>query len=342
MVLRKKIIVDTDPGNGIPGSDIDDALAISTALLSPDLELLGLTTVAGNVDLEDANRSALQLVELAQAEVPVCAGAAVPLVADPAPIRSASNARRATDLVRELWASVPSPPPTRQLDGRAAAEFIIDTVMAQPGNVTLVPIGPLTNIATALLLQPKLAQSVQGIVMMAGAVRVPGTITPATEMNACYDPEATHIVLTSGAPITMVGLDVTTRTSFSLEHAAALRQPGTPLGEYLADICEPYIRYVMQRRGLRGCWLHDPLAVCVAIDPSIVRVEPMYIGVELHSQRFRGQTVGWSEQTRYMFPGGASNAQVCMEVDNSRFMDLLLGILGVPAADTRRTTQEVA
>jgi len=327
----KRIIVDTDPGNGIPGSDIDDALAISAALLSPDVELLGVTTVAGNVELEDANRAALQLMEVAGADLPVCAGATAPLVVDPAPIRSAIASRRAGDLVAHLWANIPKPAPkTRTLDPRRAAEFIVETVLARPGTVTLVSIGPLTNVATALLMEPRLAHSVQSIVLMAGAVRVPGTITPATELNASYDPEATHIVFSSGAPITMVGLDVTTRTMLTLKQAAAMRAVGTPLTMYLADICEPYIHFVMERRRLPGCWLHDPLAMCVAIDPTIVRTEPMHVAVELQSHRFRGQTVGWGERFPYLFPGATSNALVCVEVDNPRFMDLLLGTFGLP------------
>jgi inosine-uridine nucleoside N-ribohydrolase len=201
--------------------------------------------------------------------------------------------------------------------------------MAHPGEVTIVPIGPLTNIAIALRLEPALAAAVKAIVWMGGAVRVPGTLTPVTELNASYDPEATHIVLSSGAPITLVGLDVTTRTCLTLEDVERIRAIGTPLSDYLAEVVDPWVRFVKERRHLPGCWLHDPLAVCVAIDPEIVRTEPMYIRVELSSPVCRGQTVGWDTRFPYLFAGGAPNAEVCAELDNARFMSRFLGTLGV-------------
>jgi len=324
------LVIDTDPGSGIPGSDIDDALAIAVALLSPEVQLLGLTTVAGNVEVADATACALHLLDVAgRADIPVCEGAATPLVADPAPIRLGIRARESSELATQLWRGVPQPAPRHVKDHRGATEFLIETVMARPGQVTIVPIGPLTNIATALRVEPRLAAAVEGIVWMGGAVRTPGTLTPVTELNASYDPEATHIVLSSGAPITMVGLDVTTRTCLTLGDVERIRATGTPLGGYLAEVVDPWVRFVMARRHLPGCWLHDPLAVCVAIDPSLVRTEPMYVRVELTSPVFRGQTVGWDTRFPYLFSGGAPNAQVCVDMDNARFMSRFLGALGV-------------
>jgi len=330
--MTKRLIIDTDPGNGIPGSDIDDALAIATALRSPEVELLGVTTVAGNVEVVHATACALHLLEVAGCtHVPVCEGAATPLVADPAAIRAGIRARETSDAAARLWAHVRRPPPRRPVDRRRAAEFLIETVMAHPGEVTVVPIGPLTNIASAVRLEPRVASTVKSIVWMGGAVRVPGTLTPVTELNASYDPEATHIVLSSGAPLTMVGLDVTTQTCLTLEDVGRIGAVGTPLTDYLAEVVEPWVRYVMERRHLPGCWLHDPLAVCVAIDPSIVRTEPMWVGVELASPRFRGQTVGWDMRFPYLFPVNEPNAHVCVAVDTARFMGLFLGTLGVRA-----------
>ncbi len=330
-MTAKPIIIDTDPGNGIPGSDIDDAIAIALALRSPALDLLGLTTVAGNVEVHDATVCALELIERAGAtHVPVCPGAARPLVSDPAPLRAGIHARETSELAARLWHGIPRPRPAGTADRRGAVEFLVDTVLARPGEVTLVPIGPLTNIATALLAEPRLAAAVREIIWMGGAVRVPGSITPVNELNASYDPEATAIVLHSGAPLTLVPLDVTTRTCLTPTDVARIRAAGTPLAEYVAAISEPWVRYAMEHRGLAGCWLHDPLAVCVAIDPSIVRAEPMYVDVELASPRFRGQTVGWDTRFPYMVAGGPPNARVCLEVDNARFMALLHGVLGPP------------
>ena len=328
--VSKLVIIDTDPGNGIPGSDIDDALAIATALLSPEVRLLGLTTVAGNVEVAQATACALQLLEIAgPTDIPVCEGAATPLLADPTPIRSGIRARESSELAAQLWRRVRRPAPRRSKDPRKAAEFLIEMVMARPGGVTLVPIGPLTNIATAIRLEPRVASAVEAIVWMGGAVRAPGTLTPVTELNASYDPEATHIVLSSGAPITIVGLDVTTRTCLTLEDVGRIREVGTPLATYLAEVVEPWVRFVMERRHLPGCWLHDPLAVCIAIDPGIARTQRMYVRVELTSPVFRGQTVGWDTDFPYLFAGAPPNANVCASVDNRRFMSRFLGALGV-------------
>ncbi len=328
--MSTPLIIDTDPGNGIPGSDIDDALAIAIALLSPEVQLLGLTTVAGNVEVARATACALQLLGVAgRTDIPVCEGAAVPLVADPTPIRSGIRARESSELAAHLWSRVRRPAPQHSKDRRDATGFLIETVMARPREVTLVPIGPLTNIATALRVEPRLASAVKAIVWMGGAVRTPGTLTPVTELNASYDPEATHIVLTSGAPITIVGLDVTRQTCLTMEDLGRIRRTGTPLTDYLAEVVEPWVRLAMERRHLPGCWLHDPLAVCVAIEPGIVRTEPMCVRVELASPLFRGQTVGWDTQFPYLFAGGPPNANVCVDVDNARFMSLFLGTLGI-------------
>lgn len=321
------LIIDTDPGNGIPGSDVDDALAIALGLAAPGVTLLGVTTVAGNVPLDDATACALQLLEVADREdVPVHPGLPTPLVADPRPLREALDSRRTSELVARLWRDVPRPAPRRREPG-SAARFLVDSIMERPGQVTLVAIGPLTNVATALRLEPRLASTVQRIVIMGGSVRMPSLMTPVTELNACYDPEATAIVLNSGAPLTMVGLDVTTRTSFTPADLERLRAIGTPLARYLASIAEAWLQYVIERRRLPGFWLHDPLAVCVALDPTIVRTEPMYVEVELASPRFRGQTVGWSQNAPYVIPGGAPNVDVCLDVDNERFMSLFWQIL---------------
>lgn len=205
---------------------------------------------------------------------------------------------------------------------------MIESVMTRPGEVTLVPIGPLTNLAVAIRLEPRFAANVKSIVWMGGAVRVPGTLTPATELNASYDPEATHIVLTSGASVTMVPLDVTTKTCLRPGDVDRIRAVGTPLATYLAEVAEPWVRFVMERRRLPGCWLHDPLAVSIAIDPSIVRTEPMYVRVELSSPVFRGQTVGWDTRFPYLFSGEAPNASVGVDIDDARFMAVFLGTLG--------------
>ena len=325
----KTLIIDTDPGNGIPGANVDDAFAIAMALLHPEVELLGITTVAGNVDVDDATSCALQLLEVAgRPDVSVCRGADQPLVSDPALFRAALKARSADERVSQLWYGIPYPNSSLHADRRSAVEFLVDTITSNPGEITLVTVGPLTNVAAAIQLEPDIAGCVQSIVMMAGAVRVPGTTTAATELNASFDPEATHIVINSGAPITLVPLDVTTQILLTAEELDQLYDAGTPLAEYLSDIAEPWLRYVMERRHLPGCWLHDPLAVAVVVDPTLVLTEPMYVEVELASPRFRGQTVGWDPGFPYLLPPpNPPNVQVCKEVDADRFKAMLMDTL---------------
>lgn len=326
----KRVIIDTDCGSGISGADIDDALAIAVALGSPDVELLGITTMSANIEVEDVTASVLQLLEIAGRSVPVCVGAARPLLADPTPIRQRVAARSTSELAQRLWAKVPRPAPRGTADPRPAAEFLVETVMAHPGEVTLVPIGSFTNIALALQLEPRLASSVASIVLMGGSIRAPfGVLAPGVEFNAGYDPEATAILFRSGAPITMVPLDVTTRVYLHLEDLEKLRRVGTPLGEYLALACEPWIRLQMEWRRIPGCWLHDPLAMCVVLDPSIVRTESLHVDVELASPQYRGQTVGWDPAFPYILGRRAANAQVCMDVDAARFKALMFRTLGV-------------
>jgi inosine-uridine nucleoside N-ribohydrolase len=207
--------------------------------------------------------------------------------------------------------------------------------MSSPGEVTLVPIGSFTNIALAMQLEPRLASNVKSIVMMGGSIRAAhGVIAPMVEFNAGYDPEATYILFKSGAPITMVGLDVTTSVYLYLDEIEKLGAVGTPLTEYLALVCDPWVKLMMERRHLPGCWLHDPLAMCVAIDPTIVSLESMYVDVELASPRYRGRTIGWNPSYPCILDGGEVNAEVAVEVDNARFKSLFFGILGVKANET--------
>jgi len=326
----KRVIIDTDCGSGVSGADIDDALAIAVALLSPDVDLLGITTMTANIDVEDVTASVLQLLEIAGRDLPVCVGAAKPMIADPTPIRQRVEARATSELARRLWAKVPAPTPSRKADPRPAADFLIETIMAHPGEITLVPIGSFTNVALALQLEPRLASAVKSVVLMGGSIRAPfGVLAPGVEFNAGYDPEATAILFRSGAPITMVPLDVTTRVYLHVEDLDKLRRVGTPLAEYLALACEPWIRLQMEWRRLPGCWLHDPLAMCVVLDPTIVRMESMHVDVELASPHYRGQTVGWDPAFPYILGRRAANAQVCMDVDAARFRALLFGVLGV-------------
>ncbi len=326
---RKPIILDTDPGIGTPGSDVDDGLAISLALLDPCCELLGLTIVAGNVTLADGVPNALRLLDIAgRPEIPVYSGATRPMLRDPSSIRGLMDARRRQSVER-FWDLPPLLPTTRSPMPHRAAEVIAETVRTRPGEVTVVAIGPCTNIATALLLDPAVASSVAEIVIMGGAVRVPGLITPVVEFNAGYDPEALAIVLRSGAPVTLVPLDVTTRTHMRPQDLERIACGRTPLQQFLAATSKPWLRFAMEVRKLPGFWLHDPLALAYAVDPAILSLTPMHIVVDCGADFTAGQLLGFSESARFLRPApGPVNARVALEVDEPRFMQRFLSILG--------------
>ena len=328
-LTRRAIILDTDPGIGTPGSDVDDGLAIALALLHPACDLLGVTIVAGNVLHDEGLPNALRLLEIAgRADVPVLAGATRPILRDPSGIRELMGARRRQSMNR-FWDLPAFDPPTHvATDGRAAA-FIADTVRKRPGEVTVVAIGPCTNVATALLLDPEVATSAAEIVVMGGAVRVPGLVTPTVEFNAGYDPESLAIVLASGARVTLVPLDVTTRTRMTVRDLERIAAGRTPLHAFLAATSRPWLRFAMEVRGLPGFWLHDPLALAYALDPATLRLTPMHVAVDLGRDLTAGQLLGYPESTRFLRPApGPVNAHVALDLDEPRFMELFLTTLG--------------
>jgi inosine-uridine nucleoside N-ribohydrolase len=326
---RKAIILDTDPGIGTPGSDVDDGLAIALALQHPACDLLGVTIVAGNVTHDEGLPNALRLLEIAgRAEVPVFSGATRPLLRDPSGIRELMGARRRQSVER-FWDLPAFAPPTHVAATGRAAAFIADTVRARPGEVSVVAIGPCTNVATALLLDPAVATAAAEIVVMGGAVRVPGLVTPAVEFNAGYDPESLAIVLASGARVTLVPLDVTTRTHMTPRDVDRIAAGGTPLHAFLAATSRPWLRFAMEVRGLPGFWLHDPLALAYALDPVILRLTPMHVAVNLGGDVTAGQLLGYPESARFLRPApGPVNARVALDLDETHFMELFLTTLG--------------
>ena len=325
---RKAIILDTDPGIGTPGSDVDDGLAIALGLLHPACDLVGLTIVAGNVAHEEGLPNALRLLEIAgRPDVPVVAGATRPLLRDASHIRGLMDARRRQAVAR-FWVAPPYDPPSIRPAAGRAAEFIADTIRARPGDVTLVAIGPCTNVATAILLDPAVAACVAEIVVMGGAVRVPGLVTPAVEFNVGYDPESLAVVLASGAPVTLVPLDVTTRTHLTPGDLERIAAGGTPLHDFLAANSRPWLRFAMEVRNLPGFWLHDPLALAYALDPAVLRLTPMHIAVDLDGELTAGHLLGYAEGARFLRPAPApANTRVALDLDERRFMEGFLGTL---------------
>lgn len=327
MAHRRRVILDCDPGNGIPGADIDDALALGLALRSPEFVLDAVTVVAGNVHLERGVQCALEILHAAEAtDVPVHPGARAPLVQDPSAWRARLDGRREDPVVQDLWRDVPAARGDRIADPTPAAQSLVQRVNERPGEITVVAVGPLTNVATAMLLDPEWDDKVERLVVMGGAFDRPDVLQ---ELNASYDPEATHLVLTSNAPLLVVPLDVTMRTSMRLPDVDRLDAAGTPLVTYLGETVRPWVRWVAHRFGREGCALHDPLAVAALIDPDAVRTRSACADVELHGTLTRGRTVAWDAAAEDVLQSGASLPRVrpvtiATDVDNDRFMPLLL------------------
>ncbi len=319
-----RIILDTDPGNGVPGADIDDALALALALRSPELELEAITVVAGNVPVDRGVQSALETLEAAGVTgVPVHRGAARPLLEDPAAWRARLDGRRDERMAQRLWRDVPTRRTTLTPHPTPAAQALVDRVNERPGEITVVAIGPLTNIATAMTIDPGWPGKVARLVIMGGAFDLPNVLH---ELNAAYDPEATRVVLASGAPMLIVPLDVTTRTFMRTSDVDRLDAARTPLAAYLGQTVRPWITWLAERFGADGCALHDPLALATLLDPGVITTRAASVDVELHGKLTRGRTVAWDP---LLLRGDLDLPErrpvlIADDVDNDRFMPLLL------------------
>jgi inosine-uridine nucleoside N-ribohydrolase len=320
-----RLILDCDPGNGVPGADVDDGLAIAYALASPEARVDAVTIVAGNASQDDGLASAATTLRHAgRSDVALHRGAAVPVVEEVGELRARLDARAGQPPASTFWESTPRPDTVFTESAGAAASALAEIVCAHPGEVTVVALGPLTNVALACRLEPRWAEAVARIVVMGGAVAVPGI---RADLNFGYDPEAAQMVLRSGARIDVVPLDVTMQTTWNLAHNDALRTGGHPLLSWLAETGEPWIRWVVETRGLSGCWLHDPLAVAVALDETLVGFSPMHVDVELAAGPSRGATIAVPADHRGLpllqKPAGEPNARVATAVDAERFSSLL-------------------
>ncbi|MEO3689944.1 nucleoside hydrolase [Roseateles paludis] len=304
--MTHKIIIDTDPGQ-------DDAIALLLAAASPELELLGVTTVAGNVPLPLTTRNARTVLELAgRRDVPVCAGAAAPL--DEALV-TAEHVHGKTGLD-----GITLPEPSLPLDPRHAADFIVQTLREHaPGSVTLCPLGPLTNIALALRRAPDIAARIQRIVLMGGGFFEGGNITPAAEFNFYVDPQAAHEVFSSGVPITMAPLDVTHRVLTTRARVEVIRALGTRVGTTVAAWMDFYERFDIAKYGSDGAPLHDPCVIAWLLRPELFKGRDCNVRIEVASPLTRGMSVvDW-----WQVSGLPTNALVLREVDDAGFFALL-------------------
>lgn len=341
---KSRVIIDTDPG-------VDDAFALLLAMRSPELQIEAITPVAGNVPLELTLPNALRMVEIAErTDIPVAAGAKGPMVRR---LVTAAYAHGENGLGGAVF-----PEPTTRPIKETAAQIICDIVRKYPGEVTLITIGPLTNVGAALAADSELASKIRGVVMMGGSLSG-GNITPAAEFNLYVDPEAARMVFQSGIPITMVGLDVTRKTSLTDEHVRQLSASRSRVSQAAAKIARSAIDHNRAQGFLIGPNMHDSLALTAFLDPSILTFEDYYVDVEVDGELTAGQTLGYSPnqgdlrrnpemqkkaESSMVIRGAAPtmagtrispvlrdkwvpNARVALGVNSLNFFDLLIGRL---------------
>lgn len=317
---RRKVIIDTDPGT-------DDALAILLALNSPELEVEAITTVPGNVTAPQALENALKLVSLAgRCDIPVAAGAQHPL--------------KQKLITAEFWhgrnglGNIELPAPTCRADSRSAPDLIVEFVHKYPHQITLVPIGPETNIALALSRDPAIRGLVKEVVLMGGSLSG-GNVNAVAEANIYGDPEAARMVFNAGWPITMVGLDVGDRTLLTGRHLVQLGKARGPQNDFAAALVK-FLLDLSGKWGQSGTQMYDPLALGVTIDRTLVKTQKMRVDIETRGELTRGETVAnrhnsvernvphddhlWIEAIDQVRP----NVDVCMEVEAERFLQMLV------------------
>ncbi|MCS7324832.1 MAG: nucleoside hydrolase [Anaerolineae bacterium] len=306
---RKRILFDTDPG-------VDDAMALLLALASPELEVVGVTTVFGNSTVEATTRNALNLLHFAgRTDIPVARGAARPMVL---PLDRTAEHVHGEDAMGNIGWHALLHPDLKPID-RPAAQFIAATIMAHPGEITLVAVGPLTNVALALQLEPRLVHAVREVVIMGGTVSTPGNVSPVAEANLYADPHAAAVVFNAGLPLTMVGLDVTMQVKMDDSHFARLRQAGR-FGQFVAQIVPFYQEAHRRRYGYPNGQIdtHDPSAMAYAIAPSLFAGERWSMTVVTDGPA-RGMTIA-DRRRRFL---NTPAAYCLMHVDAPRVAQLI-------------------
>ena len=308
--MAHKIILDTDPG-------IDDAMAIFFAFQSPNIDVLGLTTVFGNVPVEMSARNAVTLCNLADQDIPVTKGVGMPWVG---PESTYAHFVHGADGFGEI----DFPASDKPLDPRSSAQFIVDTVRANPGEVTIVAIGPLGNLALALRLEPELPKLVKGVNIMGGAAFVRGNVTPVAEANIWNDAHAADIVFSADWDLTMFGLDVTNNVPFDPSFMDTLASKNKKLGGFVQQSSKFYTDFYSQNREDRVCFFHDAFPLAYMIDASLFEITEGHARVSTDPLN-RGQTsVAPEETTASPLWLDAKKIKVATGVDHGRLTQLFI------------------
>ena len=303
--MPKRIIIDTDPG-------VDDAFTFLLALASPEIQLEALTTTQGNVTLEKATRNALSVLELGHASyIPVVAGSMYPLVQS---LRASADVHGTSGIGNSRL-----PEPTTKPLEKHAVDYLIERVLAEPGELSIFPIGPLSNIAMAIRKEPRFAKAVKELVIMGGAITENGNITPLAEFNIFVDPHAAHIVFHAGIPITLIPLDVTHKTLLKQEHVDRLMKINSPISRFIKDAVEVYFRFSYER-GFTGCALHDPLTLATVIAPELLTLKEYYVDIDYST----GPAMGKTFADIFNVLKKPINMKVAMDVRGDDFIELFV------------------
>lgn len=301
---RQKIILDCDPGH-------DDAVAILLAANSPQLELLGVTVTSGNQTLENTRRNACHVLQwVGKEEIPVYAGCDRPMVRDK---MIAADIHGSTGLDGPVF-----PPLRKTWEPEHAVSYLIRTLLDSDGDITMVTTGPMTNLAMALRLEPRIAEKIRRIVLMGGSY-TNGNVTPAAEFNIIADAEAAHVCFTAGRPMTMVGLDVTRKVLCYPEIVARMATVGTCASRLFVDLMGHFCKTQKAVFGWEGGPLHDPVTIASLLDPALLMTKAMNVRIDLRSTDSYGRT----NCDAFGYLGLPATADVATDIDVVRFWDIV-------------------
>jgi len=304
--MVKKIILDTDPG-------IDDACAILLALASPEISLEGLSVVHGNCSLEQATKNALSVLELAHAShIPVTRGCELPLV------QSSLLAPETHGDTGLGYAKLPESRARPMV--QHAIDFLIERILSSPGEITLVAIGPLTNVALAIRQEPRIISAIRELIIMGGAIRYEGNTTALGEFNTYVDPHAAHIVYHAGMPTTLVPLDVTYQCILTLDDIRKMRRVDSPITRFVEDATRFYMEFHDEYQSIQGCVVNDPLALALTFAPELCTYREMPVDVDISGGISMGKTIG----DFYNYTKKPANMRVALGVKARDFIELFL------------------
>lgn len=302
----KRIIIDTDPG-------VDDALTFLLAFASPEIQIEALTTTQGNVTVEKATQNALATLGfLSASHIPVAKGCVLPIVG---PLLASDHVHGQSGI-----GNAKLPQPTSQPVSQHAIDYLIERFLAEPGELSLFTIGPLSNVALAIRKEPRFASAIKEMVIMGGAIREGGNITAQAEFNIYTDPHAAHIVFHSGIPITLIPLDVTHKCMLYRKDVQRLQKINSPISQFIEDATAVYLEFTKEKTGIDGCALHDPLTLATIIAPELLTLKEHYVDVDISG----GISTGKTFADFYRTTEKPANMKVALDVRGEEFVELFL------------------